>query len=128
MGEYTLKTALNLYSLDQYHVLWEPEMDTKCILGWSRDNLIVCAFRGTISLQNVRTDLQASSLCDAHCGHTLRQALWVSTGLTLRSASHWTWFWRNPGGKRTAGGTVIGLMMGCRQQEQEPSLGGAWKL
>lgn len=57
-GDYTLKTALNLYSLEQYNVLWEPERDDKCILAWSQDNLIMCAFKGTDSLANVWTDLQ----------------------------------------------------------------------
>ena len=66
LGDYTLKTALDLYSLNQYNVLWEPERDDKCILAWSKDNLILCAFKGTSSLQNVFTDLQVLSPSPCH--------------------------------------------------------------
>lgn len=52
-----IEVALNLYKLDHFELLWAPAEDTKCIMAWNRDT-IVLAFRGTASLSNVLADLQ----------------------------------------------------------------------
>ncbi|KAK9813803.1 hypothetical protein WJX73_010334 [Symbiochloris irregularis] len=66
-----IETALNLYKLDHFELLWAPAEDTKCIMAWNRDT-IVLAFRGTASLSNVLADLQAwTTHMDAHLPHKL---------------------------------------------------------
>ena len=52
-----METALGLYNLDHFELLWAPAEDTKCIMAWNR-TVIVLAFRGTASLHNVLADLQ----------------------------------------------------------------------
>ena len=37
-------------------MLYEPAKDTVCLLGWSK-NILVIAFRGTASMTNVWADL-----------------------------------------------------------------------
>ena len=39
-------------------MLWDKKHDTKAILGWSTDTVVI-AFRGTASISNVLADLQA---------------------------------------------------------------------
>eukprot|EP00887_Chlorella_sp_A99_P006190 scaffold3.g6190.t1 len=52
-------TALWLYGLDQHECVWDKEVDTKAMLGWCDDGgLVVVAFRGTASKENVITDLK----------------------------------------------------------------------
>ena len=43
--------------LEHYEMFWEKSLDTKMIMAWSRDR-VVLAFRGTASLANVAADLQ----------------------------------------------------------------------
>jgi len=54
----TLEAAMKLYGLTSFELLWEQERDTKALLAWS-DDTIVLAFRGTASLRNVIADIQA---------------------------------------------------------------------
>jgi hypothetical protein len=54
-------TALGLYNLDHFDVVWERASNTKAIIGWTDDPscaTIVIAFRGTASTTNVLSDLQ----------------------------------------------------------------------
>lgn len=54
---FTLPEAMKLYGLQHFKLIWEPSCDTKCLLGWNK-NTIVIAFRGTASMVNVKADLQ----------------------------------------------------------------------
>ena len=53
----TLEAAMKLYGLTSFELLWEQERDTKALLAWS-DDTVVLAFRGTASLRNVIADIQ----------------------------------------------------------------------
>ena len=57
----TLPTALGLYGLTHSELLWELQLDTRCLLGWN-DSKIVLAFRGTASISNAWSDLQVMML------------------------------------------------------------------
>ncbi len=50
-------TALSLYDLEHFELFWEKTLDTKAIVGWN-ENTVVIAFRGTASLANVKADVQ----------------------------------------------------------------------
>ncbi|DBA91385.1 TPA: hypothetical protein ACH3X2_003920 [Trebouxia sp. C0005] len=54
----SLEEAKELYALSEHELLWEPKHDTKCLLGFGH-NTIVVAFRGTASLKNASADVQA---------------------------------------------------------------------
>ena len=62
----TLSTALGLYSLTDSELFWELQRDTRCLLGWNQ-NRIVVAFRGTASTTNVWSDLQVAPCCAQDC-------------------------------------------------------------
>lgn len=62
-----METAMHLYDLQHYELLWEPAEDTKCLFSWSRTKIVV-AFRGTASLSNVLADLQVHA---PHATHHL---------------------------------------------------------
>ena len=49
--------ALFTPPLDNYEMFWEKSLDTKSLLAWNRDHIILC-FRGTASLSNVKADAQ----------------------------------------------------------------------
>ena len=53
----SLETALGLYDLTDSELLWQLQLDTRCLMGWS-DSKIVLAFRGTASMSNVWSDVQ----------------------------------------------------------------------
>ena len=55
----SLEEGCSLFSppLEHYELFWEKSLDTKMILAWSRQ-MIVMSFRGTASLANVVADLQ----------------------------------------------------------------------
>jgi len=50
-------TAMELFDLCNYETIWEPRLDSKAIIGWS-DDCVVISFRGTSSVANVLADLQ----------------------------------------------------------------------
>lgn len=50
-------TALAMWQLDHFDMVWEKSLDTKAIVGWNH-NTVVLAFRGTASMTNVMADLQ----------------------------------------------------------------------
>lgn len=54
---YSVDTALSLYDLHSFEMLWEESMDTKCLIGYN-DDTVVIAFRGTASMANVYSDLK----------------------------------------------------------------------
>ena len=47
--------------LSKSEVFWDRASDTKMLMAWSRD-LLMCAFRGTDSWANARSDIQVSIL------------------------------------------------------------------
>ena len=49
---------MKLYDLTSFELLWERERDTKALMAWNEDT-VVLAFRGTASLRNVIADIQA---------------------------------------------------------------------
>lgn len=57
-----LPTALSLYGLTHSELLWELQLDTRCLMGWN-DSTIVLAFRGTASITNAWSDLQVGAPC-----------------------------------------------------------------
>ena len=52
-----LHTALGLYNLTDSELFWELQLDTRCLVGWSEQQIVV-AFRGTASMKNAWSDLQ----------------------------------------------------------------------
>ena len=64
--EYDLETAMGLFGLTDFELMWERAMDTKCLMAWNaKTHVGVLAFRGTASMANVLADLQvlAAVLC-----------------------------------------------------------------
>ncbi|PSC75484.1 alpha beta-hydrolase [Micractinium conductrix] len=57
--ELGLGTALGLYRLTRHTVLYGPQHDAKCLIGWSEEEgVAVVAFRGTCSLTNMLNNLK----------------------------------------------------------------------
>ncbi|KAL3142108.1 hypothetical protein ABBQ32_004726 [Trebouxia sp. C0010 RCD-2024] len=54
----TLDKAKELYGLESHELLWEKKHDTKCLMAFGPDAILL-AFRGTASLKNATADLQA---------------------------------------------------------------------
>ena len=48
---------MQLYGLKQLRIVREEKLDTKCLLAWSEDTLVL-SFRGTASTRNAISDLQ----------------------------------------------------------------------
>ena len=46
-----------LYKLEHSELFWEKALDTKLLLAWNRDTIML-VFRGTASLANALADLQ----------------------------------------------------------------------
>ena len=61
--EFTLETAMGLYGLENFELLWERATDTKALMAWNADTLVL-GFRGTASMANVLADLQARTRQD----------------------------------------------------------------
>lgn len=57
----TLETAMSLYKLTESQSFWEIEQDTRCLVGWG-SNTVMVAFRGTASMKNALADLQVPLL------------------------------------------------------------------
>ncbi len=53
-------SAMSLYNLEHFELVWEKQLDTKALVGWNKDTVVI-AFRGTASLANVKSDLQVST-------------------------------------------------------------------
>ena len=56
-------------------MLYEPAKDTVCLLGWSK-NILVLSFRGTASMTNVWADLSV------RCGLYTMLVVSIMTGCT----------------------------------------------
>ena len=52
---------MSLYKLTESQSFWEIEQDTRCLVGWG-SNTVVVAFRGTASMKNALADLQVLPL------------------------------------------------------------------
>ena len=50
-----------MLGLSQVQLFWERSLDTKVLVGWSGDTIVI-SFRGTASLRNALADLQARLL------------------------------------------------------------------
>ena len=59
-----LHIALGLYDLADSELFWELQRDTRCLMGWSDDKIVV-AFRGTASMTNAWSDVQVSIAASA---------------------------------------------------------------
>lgn len=54
LGEY-----MDVYGLEDYDVLWNKSVDSKCMIAWNSDTgKIIIAFRGTASGRNLLSDLK----------------------------------------------------------------------
>lgn len=53
----SLEEAKELYGLSGHELVWEAKHDTKCLLAFGH-NTIVVTFRGTASLKNASADIQ----------------------------------------------------------------------
>ena len=53
----SLHVAMGLYNLTDSELFWELQLDTRCLMGWSKSKIVV-AFRGTASMTNALSDLQ----------------------------------------------------------------------
>lgn len=54
---FDVNTALALWDLEHFELFWEKSLDTKAIIGFN-DDIVVIAFRGTASLKNAVSDMQ----------------------------------------------------------------------
>ena len=54
-----LANALQLYGMSDIETFWDPKLDTRAVMGWSRD-MVVLSFRGTSSVRNALSDLRVS--------------------------------------------------------------------
>lgn len=59
-GRYIPEQGMGMLGLDQVQLFWERSLDTKVLIGWSA-NTIVISVRGTASLKNAIADIQARS-------------------------------------------------------------------
>ena len=92
-SSYRLETAMDLHSLTDFEMIWEPAMDTKCLMAWNpTTHVAVLAFRGTASMANVFADLQASPIrqLNVRIAHVLCARRWfdVVTSICQPSAPH----------------------------------------
>lgn len=64
---FSIETALGLFGLDKYELMWEKAHDTKVLLAWG-NNTVLVSFRGSASLTNALADVQVL-LCSLpqHC-------------------------------------------------------------
>lgn len=54
---FSIETALGLFGLDRYELMWEKAHDTKVLLAWGKGTVLV-SFRGSASLANALADVQ----------------------------------------------------------------------
>ncbi|KAK9788600.1 hypothetical protein WJX73_000156 [Symbiochloris irregularis] len=97
--EELLTAAMGMYNLTDVRTFWDPELDTKCVMGWSEKH-VVLAFRGTASFINAWSDLKVWRTVH-HSGsksrswwhraplvHTGFYSAWVSKGLDRQVLTH----------------------------------------
>lgn len=56
---------MQLYSLEKLHMLRDPATNTKCLVAWGSDTLLI-SFRGTANRQNATHDVKVSQ-CHLFC-------------------------------------------------------------
>lgn len=61
LGLGNMDDALAQYDLTEWEVVVEPKTDSKALLAWNANTLVV-AFKGTSSMENIKTDLNVSLL------------------------------------------------------------------
>ena len=60
---------MGMLGLEQVQLFWERSLDTKVLIGWSADTIVV-SVRGTASLRNAIADIQARCPpCPHHAQH-----------------------------------------------------------
>ena len=80
------RTAMGQYDLADLQTFWDEQLDTKALIGWkpgtedAPEGTAVLAFRGTASMRNALSDLQAS--CSAP---SLRPHAGLSSRITAAS-------------------------------------------
>jgi len=60
-GRYTPEQGMGMFGLDQVQLFWERSLDTKVLIGWSADTIVI-SVRGTASLRNFVADIQVRLL------------------------------------------------------------------
>ena len=66
---------MQLYGLKQLRLVREPKLDTKCLMAWNEDTLVL-AFRGTASRQNAISDMKVGSSCEGRWPEGFWQIAW----------------------------------------------------
>ena len=56
-GRYTPEQGMGMLGLEQVQLFWERSLDTKVLIGWSADTIVI-SVRGTASLRNAIADIQ----------------------------------------------------------------------
>lgn len=57
-SSFSQETALGLFGLKHFDVVWEKRTNAKAVIGWDEGNTVVIAFRGTVNMANVLSDIQ----------------------------------------------------------------------
>ena len=65
---------MQLYGLKHLRLVREPNLDTKCLMAWNEDTLVL-AFRGTASRQNAISDMKVGSGCEGRWPEVLGRLL-----------------------------------------------------
>ncbi len=65
-GRYTPEQGMGMLGLEQVQLFWERSLDTKVLIGWSPDTIVI-SVRGTASLRNAIADIQVPCAPSAHC-------------------------------------------------------------
>ncbi|KAK9814642.1 hypothetical protein WJX72_009144 [[Myrmecia] bisecta] len=90
----SLDVAMSLYNLKHFELIWEKKLDTKCLVAWNEDTVVV-SFRGTASMANACSDIKfwwsthppargSYLLFDRPMVHTGFLDSWLANGLNLR--------------------------------------------
>ena len=53
---------MGMLGLEQVQLFWERSLDTKVLIGWSADTIVI-SVRGTASLRNAIADIQVRADC-----------------------------------------------------------------
>ncbi|GAB4822203.1 hypothetical protein N2152v2_009249 [Parachlorella kessleri] len=120
---FDLDFALDLYRLEGAEMLWDQEIDTKALVGWSKEGRVVIAFRGTASLANVKTDLKMWQVVHPPKRRRAVSSLWGLRYLRRTVKVH-TGFWQAWAGRlpavpqrsQSVGSAVLGAAKPSRRQ------------
>ncbi|KAK9805215.1 hypothetical protein WJX72_006814 [[Myrmecia] bisecta] len=95
---HSMDLAMSLYKLQHFELIWEKKLDTKCLVAWNEDT-VVLAFRGTASVANACADLKlwwtahppprgSLGMLNRPMVHSGFLACWLANGLNLRVVEH----------------------------------------